>query len=217
VCWSSSADFAAGSVVVGVGLAGLLLARERRDVPLAVLPILLGSHQLIESRIWSESTGRGSVIRGPAVTAWTIIAFVVLPVFVPVVLLIAERQRRRVQYLAAAIGLPVAVVMGFAVANGRSAIDRGHVMDYGVGVPHLTVVLAGYLIATCLPFLASPESTMRELGVALIVGAAAATAIDRMAFASVWCAFAAIVSVLIVRRTRYAAEYLAPADLIHVP
>jgi hypothetical protein len=84
-------------------------------------------------------------------------------------------------------------------------------MNYGAGVPLLPLVLAGYLVATCLPFLTSPEPTMRELGAVLSVGALAAGTVDALAFASIWCAFAAVVSVLVVRRTVHAAHHLAPA------
>jgi hypothetical protein len=201
VCWSETADLAAGAVVAGIGVIGAAMVRERRDLPLAAVPIVLGAHQLLESRIWSASAGTGSVIRGPMVTAWAVIAFVLLPVFVPVAVLCAERHRPRVQYLALACGVPVTAVMTYAVSGGAQAMDHGHVLQYGIGVPHQPVVLTGYLIATCLPFLTSPEPPLRELGVALVIGAAAATALDVMAFASVWCALAALVSVLLVRRT----------------
>jgi hypothetical protein len=211
MCWSAQADLVAGTVITGIGLVGIGLARDRRDVPLAALPVLLGAHQLIESHLWARSPGEGATLRGPAVIAWTLIAFVVLPLFVPGALLYAERRRRRVQFLAAAIGVPVAGVLGFALRNGAYATDRGHVMNYGAGIPLLPAVLAGYLVATCVPFLTSPEPTMRELGVALSVGALVAVALDMLAFASVWCAFAAVVSVLVVRRTVHSAHHLAPA------
>ena len=66
----------------------------------------------------------------------------------------------------------------------------------------------GYLFATCLPFLTSYERTMRELGVALGAGALLAALIAAYAFASIWCAFAAGVSLLVVRRTAHAAQHL---------
>jgi len=206
VCWSATADLMGGALITGIGAVGIGLARDRRDLPLAALPVVLGAHQLIESRLWEASAGPGSMIRGTAVTLWTAIAFVLLPVFVPLAVLCAERERRRVQYFAAAVGVPVAVVMTYAVSGGAHAMDHGHVLEYGVGVPYQPLVLTGYLIATCLPFLASPESTLRELGIALVIGAAAATALDVLAFASIWCAFAAIVSVLVVRRTAQVAQ-----------
>jgi hypothetical protein len=209
MCWFATADLTAGCVVAGIGVLGMGLARQLSDVPLAALPVLLGAHQLIESQIWARSPGAGAVLRGTAVTAWTVIAFVVLPVFVPLVLLIAERERRRIQYATAAVGLAVAAFMGVAVGSGVHATDDGHVMDYGVGVPWLPVFLVGYLVATCVPFLTSHEPTTRELGVALLLGAALAALIDAVAFASVWCAFAAVVSVLILRRTVHVSHPVA--------
>jgi hypothetical protein len=213
VCWSEPADLIMGSVVAGIGLVGIGVSRDRHDVPLAALPVLLGAHQLIESRIWHASAGPGSELHGTAVTLWTLIAFVVLPLFVPAAMLYAERRRNRVQWFAAVCGVPVAVLMAIEVSRGGQATDHGHVLTYGAGdgVRLLPVAFGLYLIATCLPFLASPEPTMRELGIGLVIGAVAATVADVAAFASIWCALAALVSVLIVRRTVHASRYLCPA------
>ena len=70
-----------GAVVTGIGLVGIGVSRNRHDIPLAALPVLLGAHQLVESRIWHASAGAGSALRGTAVTVWTLVAFVVLPLF----------------------------------------------------------------------------------------------------------------------------------------
>jgi hypothetical protein len=210
VCWSAPADLTMGAVVVAIGVGGMALARHRRDLPLAALPVLLGSHQLIESRIWAESPGPGADIRGPAVVVWTIIAFAVLPGLVPLALLRAERQRRRLQWACAVVGLAVAGVMGYAIAQGVNAVDHTHVMDYGAGIPLLPLVLVGYIVATIVPFLLSPEPTLRELGYLLTVGATIAGLLDVLAFASVWCAFAALFSLLVIRRTVHASHNLAP-------
>lgn len=211
MCWSATADVVIGTGVVVVGAVAVALVRDRRDLPLAALPLLLGAHQLIEAHVWASSTGEGSVVTGGFVTVWTLIAFAVLPVYVPFALLIGERERRRVQWVAAAVGGPVAVVMTVSVAHGSTATDHGHVLDYGAGIPLLPLVLVGYLVAACVPFLSSPEPTMRELGVALVIGAAVAGIVDLLAFASMWCAFAAVVSVLVVRRTRHASAHLRPS------
>jgi hypothetical protein len=210
VCWSATADVVVGSAVVVAGAVAVLLAGQRRDVPLAALPVLLGAEQLLEAQLWGSSPGEGAVLTGPAVTLWVLVAFALLPVFVPFALLLAERRRRGVQWVAAAVGVPVAVVMAVAALHGATATDHGHVLDYGAGVPLLPLVLAGYLVAVCVPFLTSPEPTMRELGAVLVVGAAAAGAVDLLAFASVWCAFAAVVSLVVLRRTRHAALHLRP-------
>lgn len=74
-------------------------------------------------------------------------------------------------------------------------------LEYRAGIPLQPLVLAGYFLATCVPFLASREPALRTLGVGLVLTAAVATGLNAIAFASIWCAFAAMVSVLVVRRT----------------
>ena len=201
MCWSAPADVVAGCSIVGLGALGLGFARTARDVPLAALPLLLGAHQLIEARIWSESAGTDSVVRGPAVVAWTAIAYAVLPTYVPAAVLLVERSQRRIQQFALVVGLAVSALLVVQLTHGVEATQHVHVMDYGVGIPWLPVVLAGYLTATCLPFLASREPLLRQLGTALALGAVVAVVLDVVAFASVWCALAAVVSLLAVRRT----------------
>lgn len=49
------------------------------------------------------------------------------------------------------------------------------------------------------------------VAVALVIGAVVAGIVDLLAFASMWCAFAAVVSVLVVRRTRHASAHLLPS------
>ncbi len=143
-------------------------------------------------------------------TIWVIIAYVVLPGFVPLALLRAERQHRQAQWGCAIVGLAVTGVMIYAVTGGAHASNHGHVMDYGADIPFTPVVVLGYLIATIVPFLISPEPTMRELGIGLAVGAALAAGINEVAFSSIWCGFAAVVSVLVIRRTVHASKNLAP-------
>lgn len=201
MCWSASADVVAGCTIIGLGALGVGFARTAKDVPLAALPLVLGAHQLIEARIWSESAGPGTPVRGPAVVGWTLIAFVVLPTYVPAAVLLVDRPRRRSQLIALVTGVAVSAFLAVQLAHGVAATQRRHVLDYGVGVPWLPVVLAGYLTATCLPFLASGERLLRDLGVALVAGAMVAAVVDVVAFASVWCALAAAVSLLVVRRT----------------
>jgi hypothetical protein len=201
MCWSASADAVAGCSIVGLGVLGLGFARTARDVPLAALPLVLGAHQLIEARIWSESAGTGTPVRGPAVVGWALIAFVVLPTYVPAAVLLVDRRRRRPQLIALVTGVAVSAFLSVQLTHGVEATQHQHVMDYGVGVPWLPAVLAGYLTATCLPLLASGERLLRDLGVALVAGAMVAAVLDVVAFASVWCALAAVVSLLVVRRT----------------
>ncbi|MFI1283689.1 DUF6629 family protein [Streptomyces sp. NPDC020858] len=77
-----------------------------------------------------------------------------------------------------------------------SAEIRDRAIGYGVNVPWMLVVLTGYLFATLGALPLSGDRRLRTLGVALTAGAVACSALWRLEFASTWCTFAAVASVL---------------------
>ncbi|MFD5549971.1 DUF6629 family protein [Streptomyces goshikiensis] len=194
MCWSATADLAAGTVITAVGVVCVLRVRRARDLPVAALPVLLGAHQLVEAAVWNAGGGCG-----PASTAWAVIALPVLPVWVAFgVLLAAAPGARRVLWGPAAAGLATAAVLAYCLATRPvDAEVRGHTIGYGVAVPYAPLVVAGYLFATLGALLLSGDRGLRLLGAVLAAGAAVCAALWRLEFASTWCAFAAAASVLV--------------------
>jgi hypothetical protein len=94
MCWSPTADAVAGGVIASIGVVTLVGARRGADRVLGALPLVLGAHQLVESVVWLETQGRVSAGLGrAAVTAWAVIAFVVLPTLVPLGVLVSAWPR----------------------------------------------------------------------------------------------------------------------------
>jgi len=127
---------------------------------------------------------------------WAVIALPVLPVFVPVA---ASSPRAagsgRVRGGLLGVGAVVSAVLAHSVATSHvTAQPRGHVLDYGVDIPHLAVVIAGYLVATLGSLLVSDDRDIRALGIVLTVGAVICGGLWLEEFASTWCAFAAVAS-----------------------
>lgn len=177
------------------GLCRLRAARAApRDLPLAALPLLLGAHQLTEAVVWGG--GRGS---GVARTVWAVVALSVLPALVPlgVLLVVAPPLRARVAPFCLA-GLVAAAVLAAGPASGPVTAEvRGHTLGYGVGLPGGVagpLLIAGYLVATVGALLAGGDRLLRLLGVVVAVGAVLCAALWRLEFISTWCAFAAVVS-----------------------
>ncbi|MGW3917686.1 DUF6629 family protein, partial [Streptomyces sp. NPDC005070] len=90
MCWSATADLVAGAGVAVVGVACVIRARRRTDLPLAALPLLLGAHQIVEARVWDAGGGTG-----PATVAWAVIALPLLAVWVPAGVLCAAPSSAR--------------------------------------------------------------------------------------------------------------------------
>ncbi|MGW0394539.1 DUF6629 family protein [Streptomyces sp. NPDC003042] len=194
MCWSAAADLTAGTLITAVGLVCVARVRRARDLPVAALPLLLGAHQLVEAAVWRSDGGCG-----PAATAWAVIALPLLPVWLPLgVLLAAGPGARRRLWGPAAVGPATAAVLAYCLATRPvSAEIRGHTIGYGVDVPYVPLVLAGYLFATLGALLLAGDRWLRLLGAVLAAGAVLCAALWRLEFASTWCAFAAVASLLV--------------------
>lgn len=84
MCYSAEADLVAGLVIGGVGIDAIRHVEDRRLLPLASVPLVLAGHQLLEAVAWWSLEGRASAAAGDmAVTAYLIIAFVIVPTWFP--------------------------------------------------------------------------------------------------------------------------------------
>jgi hypothetical protein len=204
MCFSPAADAVAGGVITSIGVATLVCARRDRDRVLATLPVVLGAHQLVESVVWLETQGRVSAGLGrAAVTTWAVIAFVVLPTLVPLGVLVSAWARasavvrgRLTACLLAGTGVSAALGADVA-AHQVTATADGHVLNYGLGISAGWLLIGGYVLSTLGAPLLSPDRLVRWFGAAAAIGAAGCAAAWRLAFASTWCAYAAVLSVML--------------------
>ncbi|WP_327739521.1 hypothetical protein OG749_42450 [Streptomyces nojiriensis] len=105
--------------------------------------------------------------------------------------------------------LPVAAVLAYCLATRPVTAEiRGRTIGYVVNVPWTPLVLAGYLFATLGSLLLAGDRRLGTLGVVLAAGALACSALWRLKFASTWCTFAAVASLLVWGRVRR--PYAAP-------
>jgi hypothetical protein len=206
MCWSATADLAAGSAICALGVACVARVRRVRDLPLAALPLLLGVHQLIEAAVWHHEGGTGL-----ATTAWAIIAMPLLAAWVPLAVLAATPPGSRLRLAVPVVaGLATAVVLtACLIAQAPVADIRDHTVGYSVDVPAVPLVIIGYLLATVGSLLLSADRLLRMLGGLTAVGAAACAALWRTEFVSTWCAFAAMVSIVLLLWVRRPPPYVA--------
>ncbi|KUM87377.1 MULTISPECIES: DUF6629 family protein [Streptomyces] len=194
MCWSATADLVAGAAITSVGAACLIRTHRAADLPLAALPLLLGTHQLIEAKVWHTGGGTGA-----ATMAWAVIALPLLAVWVPagVWCAAARPARRRVAAFVAVGALTAAFLAhGLATRPVRAEI-RGHTMAYVIGLPRAELLVAGYLIATVGALLLCGDRHLTALGALAGVGAVVCWLLWRLEFVSTWCALAAVCSVVL--------------------
>ncbi|MEU9284584.1 DUF6629 family protein [Streptomyces sp. NPDC048275] len=192
MCWSATADLAAGAGIAAVGVACVTLTRRARDLPLAALPLLLGAHQIVESVVWDSGGGTR-----PATVAWAVIALPLLAVWVPAgVLCAAPGHARRRLMVPLAIGAATAAALAYALAARPVRAEiHGHTLGYVVDLSHPELLVAGYLLATVGSFLLSGDRRLLLFGALVGAGAGICWALWELEFVSTWCAFAAVCSV----------------------
>lgn len=208
MCFSPEGDLAGGVIVTAIGIDACRHLRGRQDHrALAALPLLLGAHQIIEAFVWWSLQGHVPRQVGlDAMWIYLIIAFVVLPILVPLIVMglepTARRKWRIAPFLAIGTGVSI-VLLETMLANGPSVTLGRYHLAYSIGLQHGVVVIGLYVVATCGSLLASGYRDFVVFGVANVVAVAILARLSADGFASLWCFYAALASGAILLHMRY--------------
>ena len=198
MCLSAEVDLVAGLVIGAAGIDALCHVEDRREIPVAALPVVLGAHQLVEAVAWWGLQGRVAEAAGEvAIWIYLFLAFGLLPLYVPAALSVLEpelRKRRAMRHLIV-FGGAVALVLVAAMIRGPvEATIGGRYIAYEIELSHGGLVVAGYVAATCGALLISSHQVIVRFGLFNLVAVAVLTWLNTSGFASLWCAWAAIAS-----------------------
>jgi hypothetical protein len=209
VCFSPQADIVGGLVICAIGIDAVRHIRQRREfVALAWIPLLLGAHQFIEALVWLWL--QGHVPRGighVALWAYLLIAFVVLPVLVPLAVIVLEPTKRRKWMMApfASIGAVIAVALFAAMVRGPVGVKLApYHLSYSLRLPDGFLIVALYVVAVCGPLLVSGYRHVAIFGIVNLVAVVIIARLTVTGFASVWCGWAAVSSGAITLHCRFA-------------
>jgi hypothetical protein len=215
VCFSAEADLAAGLVVGIVAIDALRHVSNRRQLPLAAIPLYFSVHELDETVVWLGLQGRVPWRIGrEAVWVFLVMAFL-LPLLVPVVVTALETvawRRILMSPLIAAGGVVAGVTVSTIVRGPIGAAVAGHHIVYRTSQAFATVLGVVYVVTTCGSPLLSSHRTIVAYGVCNLaaVGVLAWLTLDGLT--SLWCLWAAITSIGIAAYLRHR-EHLAGRPL----
>jgi hypothetical protein len=206
MCFSAGASLGVSVVLAGIGSASVSRNTSARLRMLAAMPLLFGAQQAAEGVVWlTMGDPARANMHQLGVSAFLGFAFVIWPVYAPVSLYIAERDpgRRRILRALALLGTVVAVSAALLLTRWHPVASvAGHSIRYdhigGEGSLLNGLLLLAYVGPTVVPFLVSSTTMVRTIGGALLVSLLVTVAVERSALTSVWCFFAALLSVLIV-------------------
>jgi hypothetical protein len=220
VCFSPQADVAAAIVIGGAGVDALRHVDHRARWPLALLPILLAGHTLDEAFVWWGLRGAvGDTVQTVATAIYLGFAFVVLPVYVPLAVLVSERvpARRRIEIVTLIAGVVCSVGLAAALIAGPVTVrpDHHHVV-YSVDLWAGSAIVVLYLLSTCGALVVSGRPFLRWFGAANLGAVLLLAWIETDAVTSLWCAWAATTSIAVAVYLRRAGDRDGDADVVAV-
>lgn len=221
MCFSATADFVASAVLGTIGVATLREVKHPREMLFAALPSLFALHQLTEGFVWLGLDGTLSkAVAHDAGAAYVLFAQGLLPFLLPLSVYLLEptrgRQKKMLGFVVVGGGLMLYLLWGL-IAYPLDISILQHSIVYRNVITTTMAVAVLYVFATCGSLFFSGFGELVILAWANLIGLLAVMIVKRYAFTSIWCAYAAAVSVIIYfffRRSR--AARIAMYDLIPI-
>ena len=201
MCFSATANFVGSGVLGAVGVATFTKVKHKRELLFAALPTLFAIHQFIEGFVWLGLDGILSpVVAHNMGAAFVLYAQGLLPFLLPLSVLLFEpdvkSRRRMVPFLAIGTGTTLYILWAL-VAYPLEIFVRGNSIVYINQGTNNTTLAVLYVIATCGSLFFSKVRDMVIFGAANLAILLTVMAVKRYAFTSLWCAYAALASVII--------------------
>jgi hypothetical protein len=201
MCFSAAANFVGSGVLGAIGVATLTKVKHRREILFAALPTLFAIHQFIEGFVWLGLDG----ILSPMVThdmgaAFMLYAQGLLPFLLPLSVLLFEADAKSRRFMLPFLGIGTATtlyILWALTAFPTRVYIKGNSIVYINLATNNTAVAIFYVIATCGSLFFSKIRMMVVFGAANLAILLIVMAFKRYAFTSLWCAYAAIASLII--------------------
>jgi hypothetical protein len=200
MCFSAPASFIAGTALTAVGVVTLRKTKKKSEIPFAMIPLLFGIQQIVEGFVWLSFAWHATVLNSVMTYIFSLFAFVVWPIYVPFAIGLLETVpwRKKALYVFQFLGLIVGLYLLYShtvslvtseIINKSIVYGNSHFFTYGV--------MMFYFAATTISCFFSSKKIINVFGVSVFIAAAAAMWTYTFSFVSVWCFFAALMSVIV--------------------
>ncbi len=201
MCFSATANFVGSGALCAIGVVTLTKVKHRREMLFAALPTLFAIHQFIEGFVWLGLDG----ILSPAIAhnmaaAFMLYAQGILPFLLPLSVFLFEpdgkSRRRMLPFLAIGGATTVYILWALAAYPLQVYVESNSIVYINQATDHTAVALL-YVIATCGSLFFSKVRAMVMFGAANLAILLVVMEVKRYAFTSLWCAYAAMASLII--------------------
>lgn len=203
MCFSATASFIAGGSLTAVGAVTVKrAANNRSELLFAAIPLFFGVQQLTEGALWLSFYYDAVQLKTVTTYLFTLFSHVLWPVYMPFAVWAMEPELRRRKtmlgfcLIGVAVGVYLFVLM---VTLPLTAVLKEHIIYVS---PHFYKgpVMMLYIAATCIVTFFSSHLLVRVFGFMALLLFFVALWFHVEAFFSIWCFFAAILSLIIYSR-----------------
>ncbi|WP_461517779.1 DUF6629 family protein [Porticoccus sp.] len=209
MCYSTAVSFSSAIVLTGGGLICFKKAQGLHALQgvFPLLPLLFGIQQGIEGLVWWSLGAHDPELLRASALAFLLFSHVLWPIAIPFSCYLAEplQQHKGLYLLLTLLGAVFAISTygplwlhpgWLLVSDVHHSIVYKTTLLYDTVLPRPVVTLA-YTVIVLLPLLLSVRHSYRVLGLLMLLGALLTAAMFKLAFVSVWCFFAALISLYI--------------------
>jgi hypothetical protein len=203
MCFSAGASFAGGVIISTIGAATLLKVHKPSQTVFASIPLFFGIQQIVEGILWLVLTNSGHIkVQIVSTYLYLILAQVLWPLIIPVSVLLMEEDKKRKKILSIFLALGVLLSSYYAfcltIFTVTPSISGYHIL-YTTTFPDLFSIPAFilYLIVTITPLFISGITKTHFLAILMFLSCLITAIFFTQYLISVWCFFAAIISVVI--------------------
>ena len=199
MCFSATASFIAGVSLSVLGVVTVKIAERKTEIPFAMIPLLFGVQQIIEGMLWLSFRLDAPLLNVTMTYVFTLFSHVLWPVFVPFSIGLVEPVAWRKKAILAFqfIGIAVGLSLLYRIVKYpvTSEVDE-HIVYVSTHFYQVPVMVL-YLAATCVGSFFSSHKIINIFGVLALLLFMVAYWFHTVAFFSIWCFFAAILSAVI--------------------
>ncbi len=200
MCFSATASFVAGASLSTLGVITTKKATRKSEIPFAMIPLLFGIQQIAEGVIWLSFQFDAVRLNSVMTYVYSIFSHVLWPIYVPFSILLLEPMPWRKKTISTfwLMGIMVGFYLLYFIIKFPviSHVVNKSIVYYS---PHFYIflVIGFYFASTCLSGLSSSHKFINLFGLLIFLSAVAAYQFYATSFISVWCFFAAILSMVV--------------------
>lgn len=203
MCFSATASFGASIALSLIGTKTFVEAKNPSQKAFAAIPMLFASQQIMEGFIWLSFTNPDFLLwRQSGAYAFLIFAQVIWPSWVPVSIMLMEKDKNKLKALRllSVLGGIVSIYLAYSLFAFPIVVEAGNYhITYKMYFPQSAVNDGGisYILVTILPPLITSTKKVWMFGAALLISFLTTKIFYTEYLVSVWCFFAAITSGII--------------------